>query len=301
MANPNSRLVGMALTLIAAVAFSAKALFAKAAYAYGVDTVTLLTVRMGLALPCFAAIALWSVRARHLAPLSAREGVSIAALGVLGYYAASYLDFLGLRFIPAGLERLILFLYPTFVLILSMLFVGKKPAKRELVALALSYLGLVLSMSVFWAGRRADFLLGAGFVLLSALAFAVYLLGSGTLVRKAGALRFSAYAMLAATVPQLLQFVWTHPLSALRLPAEVYWLGVLLALVSTVLPILMFAEGLRRIGANQAAILGAAGPVAVLAYGALWLHEPFGIMQALGSACVLAGVLLLTFRHGQAA
>lgn len=290
------RSVGIGLTIAAAVAFSAKALFIKAAYAYPVDAITLMTLRMGMALPFYLGIALWSGRDAASAPLAARDWMRIAYLGFVGYYLASFLDFSGLRYLSAGLERLILFLYPTLVMLLSMLFTGRRASVRELAALGVSYLGLALAFVASLQAAGPSLMRGAILVFLSALAFAVYLLGTDGMVARVGPSRFTAYAMLAASVPQFVHFGLTHPLRALDLPPAVYGWGLMLALFSTVLPSLMLTEGIRRVGAAQASILGAAGPVSVLLFGALWLHEPLGVGQALGALCVIGGVLMLTVK-----
>lgn len=301
MAASRYRLLGIGLTTVAAVAFSAKALVIKAAYAYPVDAVTLMTLRMGMALPFYLALAVWSGRDAALPPLERRDWARIAYLGFVGYYLASFLDFSGLRYISAGLERLILFLYPTLVMLLSMLFTGRRASARELAAMGVSYLGLTLAFVASLHGAGPSLARGAILVFLSALAFAVYLLGTDGLVARVGSSRFTAYAMLAASVPQFVHFGLTHPLRALDLPPAVYGWGVMLAVFSTVLPSLMLTEGIRRVGAGQAAILGAAGPVSVLIFGALWLHEPLGAGQVLGALCVIGGVLTLTLKPRRAA
>ncbi|MFZ5659606.1 MAG: DMT family transporter [Pseudomonadota bacterium] len=289
--------IGAALVLLAAVAFSAKAVLIKLAYRYPVDAATLLSLRMAMSLPFFLAAAAWAGRDTTVPALGRRDWLEVLALGLLGYYLASLLDFLGLQYVSAGLERLILFLYPTLVLVLSALFLGRRIRRRELAALALSYGGILLAVhgAADWAGARVP--LGAALVFASALAYALYLIGSGRTIRRVGPLRFTAYAMTVACAAVLLHFAVTHPWSALVLPREVYGLGLAMALVSTVLPSFLMAEGIRRIGAEQAALLGAVGPVATIFLGYLTLGEHLMPAQATGAGLVIAGVLLVTWRR----
>jgi drug/metabolite transporter (DMT)-like permease len=217
-------------------------------------------------------------------------------LGFLGYYLASFLDFLGLQYISAGLGRLVLFLYPTITVLLSALLLGKFVSRRDVVALVISYSGLALVLSQGFAGENRNLLLGATLVFGSALSYAVYLVKSSQVVTRIGSMRFTAYATSVASVLCILQFLLLRPLSALDLPLQVYALAIAMAVGCTVLPVFVTSEALRRIGANQVAIIGAAGPVTTIFLGWVGLEEGMSLLQIAGAALVLAGVSLVTIK-----
>lgn len=282
------------LAAAAALGFSFKAILVKLAYPYGVDAITLLALRMIFSLPFFAAMLFLPGPRR--AALTARDAAMLFALGVLGYYLASLLDFLGLQYISAGLERLILFLYPTLVVLLSALFFRKPITHRALVALALSYAGIALAVrhDVAVAGADRHVWLGAALVFGSAISYALYLIGNGQVVGRIGAARLTAWASIVACLLCIGQFLLMRPLSALALPWQVYGLSGAMALFSTVLPVYMISEAIRRIGAGPASLLGSMGPVATIFLGWLLLDEAVSLSQLAGAALVMAGVLLVS-------
>jgi drug/metabolite transporter (DMT)-like permease len=290
------RLIGIALGVGGVIAFSVRPLLIKLAYAYTADPVTLLALRMVFSLPFFIAAAIWAGRSGGTAaPLRPRDFVTIGVLGFLGYYLASFLDFLGLQYVSAGLGRLILFLYPTVVVMLSAIFLGKPVRGREAVALGLSYLGigLVLSGSI---GENPSLPLGAALIFAGAVMYAVYLVAGSHVIQRVGSLRFSAYALTAASAFALAQFAALRPLSALDLPVEVYVLAFIMATASTVLPVFMTSEALRRLGANHVAMLGALGPVSTVLLGWIGLDEVLTPLQILGAMLVLGGVILVSVK-----
>ena len=285
-------LAGLTIAVTGAVLFSTKAIVAKLIYRYPVDAVTLIGFRMLFSLPFFAAVALW--HARSAPALSASDRVRIAILGLLGYYLSSFLDFLGLQYITAGLERLILFLTPSFVLLISVLFLKKKIGRLEWLALGVSYLGTVL---VFLHDARTggpNVPLGGAFVLASAISYALYLLMSGELVRRVGPMRLVAYAMCVSSFACILQFLLLRPLQTLAQPAPVYWLSLVNAVFCTVLPVFLTMVAVARIGAPTVSLSGMVGPVSTLFLGALVLGEPITAIQLAGTALVLAGIYLLS-------
>src|SRR5882672_3314828 len=288
---------GVTFAFIGVLAFSFRPILIKLSYAaHPVTPTTLLFLRMMLALPFFAAIAWWL---RGQQPrLGARDWAGVVALGFIGYYAASFLDFIGLQYVGAGVGRLILFLYPTLVLLLSFLFLHKSPGRREIVALVLSYAGiaLVVSNQIGASHEGRLFILGVMLVFASALCYAVYLVAGSEMVKRIGSMRFTAWSMVVSTVPAVLQFFLFEPLSALALPGAVWGYAIVLTTFSTVLPVFLQAEALRRIGANHFALIGAVGPVSVALTSALGLDEPFTWRQAAGGLLVIAGVLLVTLR-----
>jgi len=292
-----SFLVGTLCALLAAIGFSAKAILIKLAYANPVDAATLLTLRLLFSAPFFVLMALWSKR--EAVPLSRRQWVWVVVLGFSGYYLASYLDFLGLTYITAGLERLILFLYPTIVVLLSAWWLKKPIRSHHFVALALSYGGiaLVFTENLNFGGHAHEVTLGGALVFASGVIYAFYLMGAGEIVGKIGAMRFTAYAMLVACMVCVLQFLLTHDALALVVPARVYWLTFAMAVVSTVIPAWLMAEGIRLTGANHAAMVGSVGPVATIFFGYWFLSEPVTVIQITGAALVLAGVTLVSTRR----
>ena len=289
---------GIALALAGVIAFSFRPILIKLAYAYVTDPVTLLALRMVFSLPFFVAAALWLQRdsAAASAPLSRRDLWTVLFLGFLGYYLASFLDFLGLQYISAGVGRLMLFLYPTITVLLSALFLGKRVSRREVVALLVSYAGLALVLSRAFGGENRNLLLGALLVFGSAVCYAVYLVTSSQLVRRIGSMRFTAYATSVASMLCIAQFLLLRPLSALDLPLQVYALAGAMGVLCTVLPVFMTSEALKRIGANQVAIIGAAGPVTTIFLGWIGLEEHMTPLQIVGAVLVLGGVMLVTIR-----
>jgi drug/metabolite transporter (DMT)-like permease len=289
---------GVTFAIVGVLAFSLRPILIKLSYAaHPVSPNTLLFLRMVLSLPFFLVVGWWLRRDEPR--LTARDWAAVAGLGFLGYYGASFLDFLGLQWVGAGVGRLILFLFPTMVLLLSFFFLAKKPTGRELVAVATSYAGIALVVSnqigVSHEGRL--FLFGVLLVFASALLYAVYLVAGSQVVKRVGSMRFTAYSMAVATVPAVLQFVLLEPASALELPARVWTYAIILATFSTVLPVFLQAEALKRIGANHFALVGAVGPVSVAITSALGLDEPFTWVQAVGGALVIFGVMLVTLKR----
>jgi drug/metabolite transporter (DMT)-like permease len=230
--------------------------------------------------------------------LTTRDWAGVAALGFLGYYLASYLDFLGLQYVGAGVGRLLLFLYPTLVLALSWVFLRRRPTARQVVALFLTYAGVALVVSDQVAAPEGKlFLFGVLLVFASALCYAAYLVASSQLVQRVGSMRFTAYSMIAATVPVVLQFVAFERVSSLELPHDVWVYAIAIGTFCTVLPVFLQAEALRRIGATEFALVGAVSPVSVAIMSALGLGEPFGLPQIAGAALVIGGVLLVSLKR----
>jgi drug/metabolite transporter (DMT)-like permease len=292
---------GIAFALGGVLAFSFRPIWIKLAYAVPMESghvspVTLLFLRMTLSLPFFAAVAFFLRRKEP--PLTARDWAAVAGLGFVGYYLASFLDFLGLQYVGAGLGRLILFLYPTLVLLLSFIFLHKTPTRRELAALVVCYSGVALVLSNrFGEGAEGRLVvLGALFIFASALCYAIYLVAGSQMVKRIGSMRFTAYTMVVSTFPAVVQFFALEPLSALELPGAIWGYAIVMATFSTVLPVFLQAEALRRIGATEFALIGAVGPIASALMSAFGLEEPFTALQAAGGALVIFGVLLVSLR-----
>ena len=289
-------LIGLALAIVGSALFSGKAIVVKLAYRYGVDATTLIALRMLFSAPFFAAIYLWT--AGGAAPMSRGDHLRLIVIGLLGYYAASYLSFLGLQYVSAGLERLILYLTPTLVLLFSVLFLGKRLQRIDLAALALAYSGIVL---VFWHDLRLEgrgILIGSALVFGSAICYATYLVMSGELVRRIGAIRLTAYASIVSTVAVLLQFALLNPLSSLAQPVEVYWLSLANGVFCTVLPMFATMMAVERIGAGSTSLAAMVGPVVTIALAYAFLGEPVSGSQLAGTVLVLAGVFVLSRKSG---
>ena len=288
---------GPLLAVLGVLGFSFKAILIKLAYAWApIDPVTLMTLRMLYSAPFFVGIAWWSGRAPGAARIGARDARLLLGLGFVGYYLASLLDFIGLQYVTASLERLVLFLYPTIVVLLSALFLSQPVTQRAGIALALSYAGIALAVwhDIRITGDPGAIALGGTLVFGSALGYAVYLVAAGGIIARLGSSRFIAWAMLASTVFIVVQFTLTRPLSALQVPVSVHALTLAMALFCTVLPTWMIAESIRRIGASTASLIGSLGPVFTLGFGALLLDEPVNALQLVGVALVLAGVVLVS-------
>lgn len=282
---------GLACAAVGAVLFSGKAIIVKLAYRHGVDAVTLIMYRMLFALPLFVALAWCSGRGR--AALTRRDAVAVAGLGFSGYYLASFLDFAGLAYVSAGLERLILYMNPTLVLALGALLFKRRVGWRQLVALAIGYAGvlLVFGQEVDAAGPHV--VLGTLLVFGSAVSYAAYLLYSGEVVQRLGALRLTGLATTVACVLCIVQFLLLRPIDAAFVAPQVVWLSVLNATVCTFAPVLLVMLAIERVGATVAAQTGMIGPLSTLLMGVAVLGEPFTVWLAAGTALVLAGIWLL--------
>jgi len=290
--------VGLVFAIAGVLCFSLRPILIKLAYAWSQDPVTLLALRMAFAAPFFVGVAFWSGRSGANEPIGRRDFMLVIGLGLLSYYAASFLDFLALQYISAGLGRLVLFLYPTIVVVLSALFLARPMTARELVALLLTYAGLALVLLHRVSASR-NVWYGVALAMGSSVCYAVYLVAGAQVIARVGSLRFSAYAMVAATIACLLQFVVLRPFDALVVPVQVFGYAAVMAVVSTVVPVFLTAEALRRVGANTVAIVGALGPVSTIFLGWLGLEEVMTPIQLAGVGLVLAGVLAVSLKPGR--
>ncbi len=278
--------------MLGAIAFSGKAIIVKLAYRYGVDAVTLIMLRMLFALPLFLLLAGWAGRGKP--NLSARDWRVVALLGFSGYYLASFLDFWGLQYISANLERLILYLGPTLVLLLGRVLFKRRVAPKQLLALAISYAGVLLVFGQELQLAGADTVRGAALVFASTLSYALYLVYSGEEVKRLGALRLTGLASSVACVLCILQFALLRPWhSAWQVAPPVLWLSLLNATLCTVAPVLMVMMAIERNGAAMASQAGMIGPSSTIAMSVWILGEAFTGWIAAGTALVLAGIWLL--------
>jgi len=295
-ASPRAALIGAGFVFVAAFGFSAKAIFVKLAYRYGVDPVTLLALRMLFALPVFVVAALW-VQRGQAQRLEWRQWAAVLFLGLVGYYLASLFDFMGLQYVSAGLERLVLFLYPTLVVLITRFRYHRPISRREMGALALSYIGIAFVFVHDLRVEGGNVPLGTALVFLSASAYAIYLVGTGEVVRRIGTLRFTAYVMSVSCAAVLTQFLLSHPpAQLLHEPRPVYGYALAMALLSTVMPAFLLSAGIRVVGARTASMIGVVGPVTTIALAAVFLGEPISAVQLFGAALVLVGVVAVSMR-----
>jgi drug/metabolite transporter (DMT)-like permease len=292
---PKTYLTGVICVLISAVLFSAKSVLVKLAYQYSVDSVTVLTLRMAFALPFFLVMLYFSHETRQ--PLTAKDYWGLLAAGVVGYYGASIFDFWGMEFISASLERLILFMYPTLTVFLSALFLKTMISRQTWLAIIISYTGMMLVFVGNVQQESTHLILGGSLIFTNALAYAGYLVGSGVLIQRFGAIRFTALALTIASFCCFLQFVLSHPLTSLTTLAQPVWLiCAALGFFCTFLPATLLTQGIRRIGAPQSALVSAISPVITLALGAWLLDEFLSNWQIFGACLVLFGVILISYK-----
>jgi drug/metabolite transporter (DMT)-like permease len=299
----NAPWIGPVCSVLGVLGFSFKAILIKLAYAWDpVDPVTLLALRMLFAAPFFVAMAWWAGRQPHARPITPRDWRMLVWLGFIGYYLSSLLDFVGLRYITAALERLVLYLYPTIVLLLSVVLQGRRVVPREVVALLVSYSGiaLVFAHDLHFGGDARALWTGGALVFASAITYAAYLIGAGSVIARLGSMRFIAWAMLASCVFVFAQFALSRNLDSLAVPPSIYALSLAMAVFSTVLPTWLVAEAVRRLGANTSSLIGSLGPVFTIGLGAMILGEPVHWIQLAGAALVLAGVTLVTLKSARA-
>ena len=284
---------GLLLALLGSIAFSGKAIIVKLAYRHGVDAVTLIMYRMLFALPIFAGMGWWASRGKPA--LSRRDWAGIVGLGVTGYYLASFLDFAGLAYISASLERLILYLNPTLVVLLGWVLYRRRVTGAQMLGMAVSYCGVVLVFGLeATAPGSSQAGWGALLVFLSAVSYAIYLVFSGEMVQRVGSLRLVGLATSVACLCCLAQFALLRPWSAALVAPEVIWLSVLNALLCTAAPVLMVMMAIERIGAGATAQIGMVGPLSTIVMGVVILGEPFTPWIAAGTALVVAGIFLFT-------
>jgi drug/metabolite transporter (DMT)-like permease len=288
---------GILIALSGAVFFSTKAIFVKLAYRdTNVDAVSLLTLRMLFSLPFFVVSAFVSSRKSENVRFTTHQWLGVALIGLLGYYVSSLLDFLGLQYVSAGIERLILFIYPTLVLLISSLVFKVKINIYQWIAILITYSGLLLA---FWGEASIDttgenFVKGSMLIFACAITYATYIVGSGRLIPVVGASKFNSYAMSFACIAVFLHFLIVNDNSLFGMEAKVYWYSIGMALIGTVIPSYMVSEGIKRIGSENAAIVGSIGPVSTIIQAYIFLEEPVLALQILGTLFILFGILMIS-------
>ena len=279
------------------VLFSGKAVLIKLAYAYDISTVELMTLRMGFALPFYLVIGYFSwIKGTSRVSIESRQYLGIAIVGICGYYIASYLDLQSLRYISVNLERMVLFTYPAFTLILTTLLYRKPLVRKEILALAVAYLGISVIMlhDSLTIVDTQSLLTGGLYVLVAAFFFAIFLMGSQYYARQVGSAAFTTIAMIAASIMMLVNFLLTHQFVDLIFPPRLYMIAITMAVLTTVIPSYLMSSAIRRIGASTASILGAAGPITTAMLAVIVLDEIFTLYHALGMALVITGITMIS-------
>ncbi len=284
---------GILFAIIGVVLFSAKAVMVKMAYLYGIDHLTLLLFRMVFAFPFYLLIALLS-KPLYPKEIRTKDYLWIVFFGFIGYYLASLFDFMGLQHVKAGLERIILFIYPTIVVLLSWFIFGKKITKLQILAIVVTYVGVFIT---FWDEVGVDentILLGGFLIFLSAFTYASYLVGSGWLIPKFGVLQFTSYAMIVSTICIAVHYLFVNGFRLSSYPKEVYLLGLAMAIFSTLVPSFLVSAAINRLGASTFSIFGSLGPVSTIILAFFFLDETISLVQIFGMLVVIAGVMLVS-------
>lgn len=293
--NASTEWKGVVLVLMGALLFSAKAVVVKLTYRYEISAIGSLFFRMLFAFPFLAWIAWKAEKEEGKTILTKKDILNVLLMGVVGYYLASLFDFLGLKYISAGLERIILFIYPTLVVILSFLFLKKKIHIREVFSLVLTYTGVFLAYGQdVQLGSAKDVSLGAFFILLSALTYAIYLMGSGSIIPKLGARKFTAWALIISSFAVFIHFAIFGSFKEVFQPFSFYALAFVMGTVNTVVPAIFVSEGIKRVGSKTAAIVGSVGPMSTLFLAYWLLDEPITILHGIGTLFVLTGVFWIS-------
>ncbi len=290
-----SFLLGVIILIFANIGFSSKAVIIKLMYRYNLDTISVLAMRMLFSLPIFIIIALILFVRKDNVRLTLKEWLAISGLGILSYYISSWLDFTGLQFLSASVERLILFTYPTIVVLISAFFLGKKITIQQKIALLLTYIGVAIAfVAEKGLGEQKNIWLGSAYVFACAITYSFYVVGTGELVHRFGSIKFSCYAMIAATMPILIQCYAANKIDIFHFTKEVYFLSFFLVLIATIIPIFLIVEGIRIVGASNSSIIGFVGPMSTIFLGYIFLNENVSVLQLVGTAIVLAGVYLVS-------
>lgn len=288
---------GILIALCGAVLFSTKAILVKVAYRdTPVDALTLLALRMIFSIPFFVGAAFISSSKTTNVKFTGRQWVYVALIGCLGYYISSFLDFAGLKFVTAGIERLILFIYPTLSLLMSAVIFKIKIKPLQWLALVITYVGLAVAFFSeidLSSSQNKDFLYGSLLIFICAFTYAAYIVGSGKLIPLVGAAKFNSYAMSFASIGVLLHFFLLSNVSLLHLPASVYIYSFAMAVFATVIPSYLVAAAINRIGAGNTAIVGSVGPVSTILLAYIFLGEAITVWQLIGTAFILFGVLII--------
>jgi drug/metabolite transporter (DMT)-like permease len=284
---------GLLMAGLGSILFSGKAILVKLAFGYGANAETLIALRMLMALPLFWGIYWWQAHRQVMSPLTFKDQIKIFSLGFMGYFLSSYLDFLGLQYISVGLERIVLYLTPTIVLLISYFVLKKSISRLQWYALAVGYLGVIVVFIQDASSTGSMALLGMLLVFASACSYAIYMIGSGEMVRRVGSVRLVVYASSASAFMSVIQILIYDPAAVFVQAPQIYWLSLLNASLCTVIPMLLIMIAINRIGSPLVAQAGILGPVSTLFMGWIVLSEPITWIQMGGMSLVMGAMWLL--------
>lgn len=290
---------GIFIGILGVVLFSSKAVMVKLAYNYNVDAISVLLLRMLFSFPFYVVIAYLYRNQNTAISVENKDYLWLIIFGFVGYYLASYFDFVGLTYIKASLERIILFLYPTIVILLNKLFLKQPISKIQAGAIGLTYLGIVLAFSHEVVVSGKDTYLGGFFIILSAVTYASYLVGSGWLIPKFGVIKFTAYAMIVSCICVFIHYSIISELDLFSFSWEVYLLGFLIAIFATVIPSFLVSTSIKMISSSNFAIVAGMGPISTIILAAIFLNETLTLLQLFGALIVIVGILLVSIKKGR--
>jgi drug/metabolite transporter (DMT)-like permease len=298
--NNTVTLAGFLITFLGSILFSTKAIIVKKAFAETpMDALSLLALRMLFSLPFFLAAAVFASNKKDNIRLTMKQWVTIIVLGIFGYYLSSLFDFIGLQYISAGLERLILFLYPSFVILISAFFFKQKITRVQIIALVLTYLGIAVAYlgELRFEAGNPNFYLGSVLIFLCAITYSIYIAGSGRIIPIVGGTKFTAYAMLASTTGIFIHFLIRGNYLQLKGDPDFWWYGIMLAILATVIPSFLISDGMKRIGSNNVAIISSIGPISTILQAHFILGEKIIAAQIFGTVLVIAGILVTAWKR----
>jgi drug/metabolite transporter (DMT)-like permease len=289
---------GIFIAIVGIVLFSAKAIMVKLAYQYEVSSIHLLLFRMLFSMPFYIVIALYY---KPLFPdkIKKKDYLWVVFFGFMGYYLASYFDFLGLQYIKAGLERIILFVYPTLVILISKIFLKEKISSKQIAAILITYFGVFVT---FWGELQYNsdtVVLGGFLVFLSALTYASYIVGSGWLIPKFGVVVFTSYAMIVSSICVIIHYLITDRNDITAYPYQVYMLGGMMAILSTLIPSFLVSLAIKKLGASNFSIIGSVGPISTILLAYFFLDERLTLLQIFGATIVIAGIMIVSFNKSK--
>jgi drug/metabolite transporter (DMT)-like permease len=284
--------LGIFLGVLGVILFSSKAVMIKLAYNYKVDAITMLLLRMLFSFPFYVVIAYLYRNENNEVKITKKDYYWVVFFGVIGYYLASYFDFIGLTYITASLERIILFVYPTIVILLNRFFLKQPVTKVQGIAICLSYIGIIIAFSSEVEVSGSSAYLGGFFILLSAITYASFLVGSGWLIPKFGVVKFTAFAMLVSCLCVFIHFSFIGETDLFNLQWQVYVLGALIAVFATVIPSFLISTSIKIISSSNFAIVAGIGPISTIILASFFLNECLTLVQFFGALLVLIGIVI---------
>jgi drug/metabolite transporter (DMT)-like permease len=293
MKSKQTFIYGILVGIIGVVLFSSKAVMVKLAYQYNIDPLSILLLRMLFAFPFYLAIAYVSRREKK-DPTERKDYLWLVFFGFVGYYLASYFDFIGLSYIKASLERIILFIYPTIVLLFNKWFLKKGITKKQKLAIFITYIGILITFGSEVSVSGTNTYVGGFFVLLSAITYASYLVGSGWLIPKFGVMRFTAYVMLVSCICVFIHYGIFSQVDLFNFPWQVYLLGLGIAVFATVIPSFLVSISIKLINSSNFAVVAGIGPISTIILAIIFLNESLTALQIVGTIVVILGILLVS-------